>query len=137
MKKYINKTNGIIAVLISLVSLGFLAATIAFGFKELPDDYMGMPPSFAFWVYSMIFSLISMVFYFLDAVHSIELATIKKIFPAFNIIFALIVFLGIPVAIFIGGGVYTAVWYVYYAVIILLEIVSVVKHIKMKRSPEA
>ena len=137
MKKYINKTNGIIAVLISLVSLGFLAATIAFGFKELPDDYMGMPPSFAFWVYSMIFSLISMVFYVLDAVHSIELATIKKIFPAVNIIFALIVFLGIPVAIFIGGGVYTAVWYVYYAVIILLEIVSIVKHIKMKRSPEA
>ena len=137
MKKYINKTNGVIAVLISLVSLGFLVATIAFGFKELPDDNMGMPPSFAFWVYSMIFSLISMVFYVLDALHSFELATIKKIFPAFNIIFALIVFLGIPVAIFIGGGVYTAVWYVYYAVIILLEIVSIVKHIKMKRSPEA
>ena len=136
MKKYINKTNGIIAVIISLASLGFLGATIAFGLKELPDDYMGMPPSFAFWVYSMIFSLISMVFYVLDALHSIELATIKKIFPAFNIIFALIVFVGIPVAIFIGGGVYTAVWYVYYAVIILLEIVSIVKHIKMKRSPE-
>ena len=137
MKKYINKTNGIIAVIISLASLGFLGATIAFGFKELPDDYMGMPPSFAFWVYSMIFSLISMVFYVLDAVHSIELALVKKIFPAFNIIFALIVFLGIPVAIFIGGGVYTAVWYVYYAVMIAMEIVSIVRHIKIKRSPEA
>ena len=135
MKKYINKTNGIIAVIISLASLGFLGAAIAFGFKELPDDYMGMPPSFAFWVYSMIFSLISMVFYFLDALHSIELA-FQKILPAFNIIFALIVFAGIPVAIFIGGGVYTAVWYVYYAVMIAMEIVSIVKHIKMKRSPE-
>ena len=135
MKKYINKTNGIIAVIISLASLGFLGATIAFGLKELPDDYMGMSPSFAFWVYSMIFSLISMVFYFLDALHSIELA-FQKILPAFNIIFALIVFAGIPVAIFIGGGVYTAVWYVYYAVMIAMEIVSIVKHIKMKRSPE-
>lgn len=134
MKNHIKKTCGIIALLISLISLGFLAVSIAFGFEETSSDYIGMSPSFAFWIYAMIFSLLSMVFYFIDALKSIVLA-FNRIFAAFNIIFALLIFTGVPISIWLGGGVYTAIWFLYYMVIIITEVISIIKHIKIKKSP--
>ena len=128
MKKYMNKTHGIVAAIISVISFGLLIAAI-FSLIKQPESVQLMQPSFAFWIYSMIFAYISLVFYLIDALGSIVRA-FKKIHTAFNAILTIVIFTAIPVALHFGGGANTAIWYAYYVFLFTMEIISIIKHQK-------
>ena len=132
MKKQIRKRAGVIAVVISLLSFA-LAIGAVIAMVKLPSNEFGLHPAFGLWVYSMIFALFSLPFYFFDAITSIRYA-IKKISPIFHIILAIMIFIGIPMCVKIGGGVNTGIWYAYYAVLLVMEIISIIKHLKYKKA---
>ena len=95
---------------------------------------MGVSKSFAFWVYAVITSILSLIFYFVDAVMSIAKA-ILKIHPVFNIVLAVMLFGAIPMMLFVGAklGINIYIYFSYYLAIFVLEIVSIIKHIKLSR----
>ena len=134
MENRARKTSGIMAVIISVISFSLLILSVISAMK-FPENNYGMHPSFAFWIYSMIFAYISLVFYLIDALHSINRA-FKKIHPTFNIIFALMTLIAIPIAVYIGGGVHTALWYAYYIIIFIMEILSIIKHHKIAKESQ-
>ena len=135
MKKRENKRiriSSICAIIFSIASFGMLAAaavylTAVYLIKNNPSEEVVMPPSFAFWIYSVIFALISMVFYFIDALRAIARA-FKKINPAFNLIIALLFVCAIPLLVFVGAGSGAIIWNAYYVLIFVLEIVSTIKY---------
>ena len=130
MKKRENKgirISSICAIIFSIASFGMLAAAAVYLIKNNPSEEVVMPPSFAFWIYSVIFALISMVFYFIDALRAIARA-FKKINPAFNLIIALLFVCAIPLLVFVGAGSGVIIWNAYYVLIFVLEIVSTIKY---------
>lgn len=130
MKKRENKRiriSSICAIIFSIASFGMLAAAAVYLIKNNPSEEVVMPPSFAFWIYSVIFALISMVFYFIDALRAIARA-FKKINPAFNLIIALLFVCAIPLLVFVGAGSGAIIWNAYYILIFVLEIVSTIKY---------
>jgi hypothetical protein len=130
MRKRENKSisvSSICAILFSIASFGMLVAAAVYLIKFNPSEEVMMPPSFAFWIYSVIFALISMVFYFIDALRAIARA-FKKINPAFNLIIALLFVCAIPLLVFVGAGSGVIIWNAYYVLIFVLEIVSTVKY---------
>ena len=131
MKKKIRKRSGIIAVFLSLASFALAGGAIV-AMVKLPANEFGLHPAFGLWVYSMIFALFSLPFYLFDAIASIRYAA-RKVFPIFHIVLAIMIFIAIPMCIGIGGGADTAIWYAYYAVLLVMEIVSIAKHLKYKR----
>lgn len=131
MRKRENKSisvSSICAILFSIASFGMLVAAAVYLIKFNPSgEALGMPPSFAFWIYSVIFALISMVFYFIDALRAIARA-FKKINPAFNLIISLLFVCAIPLLVFVGAGSGVIIWNAYYVLIFVLEIVSTIKY---------
>ena len=130
MKKRENKKiriSSICAIIFSIASFGMLAAAAVYLIKNNPSEEVVMPPSFAFSIYSIIFALISMVFYFTDALRAIARA-FKKINPAFNLIIALLFICAIPLLVFVGAGSGVIIWNAYYVLIFVLEIVSTIKY---------
>ena len=83
----------------------------------------------------MIAAYGSLIFYFVDAVFSI-IKIFMKIHPIFNTILSIMLLGAIPMGLFVGGGLGISIyiWNAYYLAIFILEIVSIVKHIKMKSS---
>jgi hypothetical protein len=130
MRKRENKSisvSSICAILFSIASFGMLVAAAVYLIKSNPSEEVMMPPSFAFWIYSVIFALISMVFYFIDALRAIARA-FKKINPAFNLIISLLFVCAIPLLVFVGAGSGVIIWNAYYVLIFVLEIVSTIKY---------
>jgi hypothetical protein len=130
MRKRENKSisvSSICAILFSIASFGMLVAAAVYLIKSNPSEEVMMPPSFAFSIYSVIFALISMVFYFIDALRAIARA-FKKINPAFNLIIALLFVCAIPLLVFVGAGSGVIIWNAYYVLIFVLEIVSTIKY---------
>ena len=135
MKKKIRKRSGIIAVFLSLASFALAGGAIV-AMVKLPANEFGLHPAFGLWVYSMIFALFSLPFYLFDAITSIRYA-VRKAFPIFHIILTVMIFIAIPMCIGIGGGANTAIWYAYYAVLLVMEIVSIAKHLNYKKSEKS
>ena len=138
MKNVSTKIPAIIAMLIALFSLGLLIAAFIVSINEVvPEGGIpegGVSKSFAFWVYAVITSILSLIFYFVDAVMSIAKA-ILKIHPVFNIVLAVMLFGAIPMMLFVGAklGINIYIYFSYYLAIFVLEIVSIIKHIKLSR----
>ena len=132
MKDVASKTPGIIAVIISTVSIGLIILSF---FVEAPveQEVQGVSRGFACWIFSMIVGFISVFFYVIDGVVCLVKVFIK-INPGFNIISALLYIGSAPMALFVGSPLsLTVIWYVYYLGIFVLEIVDIVKHIKMQK----
>ena len=130
MRKRENKSirvSSICAIVFSIASFGMLVAAAVYLIKFNPSEEVMMPPSFAFWIYSVICALISMVFYFIDALRAISRA-FKKINPAFNLIIALLFICAIPLLVFVGAGSGVIIWNAYYILIFALEIVSTIRY---------
>lgn len=132
MKKKIRKRSGIIAAILSMVSFALVGGAVVAMIK-LPANEFGLHPAFGLWVYSMIFALFSLPFYLFDAIASIRYA-VRKVFPIFHIVLTIMIFIAIPMCIGIGGGADTAIWYAYYAVLLVMEIISIIKHLKYKKA---
>ena len=133
MKHVSTKIPAMIAMLIALFSLGLLITAFIVSIDEVEPE-MGVSKSFAFWVYAVITSMLSLIFYFVDAVMSIAKA-ILKIHPVFNIVLAVMLLGAIPMMLFVGAklGINIYIYFSYYLAIFVLEIVSIVKHIKLSR----
>ena len=134
MKETSIKTHAIIAMVISLISFSLMIASLVALLIEPAGDE-GVSSSFAFWVYGMIVAYFSLIFYFVDAVLSI-IKIFRKIHPVFNSVLALMLVGAIPMSIFVGGGlgINVYIWNAYYVAIFILEIVSIIKHVKLNSS---
>ena len=129
MKDVASKTLGIIAVIISAISVGLMIWGL---FIDTPVE-QGVSRGFACWIFSMIVGFISVFFYVIDGVVCL-VKVFTKINPVFNIISALLYIGSAPMALFVGAPLsFTAIWYVYYLGIFVLEIVDIAKHIKFQR----
>ena len=134
MKSTLTKSAAIIAMIISLISFYLVITAFVVSANEPPVED-GVSRSFAFWVFSVIVACASMIFYFIDAIFSI-VKIFMKIHPKFNTILSIMLIAAIPMVIYVGGGlgINIFIWNAYYLAIFILEIVSIVKHIKMKSS---
>ena len=130
MKDISSKIHAIIAMAISLVSFGFMIASLVAMINYVPqaEEGFGVSPSFAFWLYGILIAMFSLIFYLVDAVLSI-IKVFKRIDPVFNGILALLLIGAVPMVIFVGGGlgINVYIWNAYYLGIFVLEIISIVK----------
>ena len=134
MKETSIKIHAMIAMAISLISFGFLFASLVMALTETPVA-SEVSRSFALWVWGMIVAYFSLLFYFVDAVLSI-IKIFLKIHPIFNAVLSVMLIGAIPMALFVGGGlgINIYIWNAYYLAIFILEIVSIVKHVKLNSS---
>ena len=134
MESTATKSAAIFAMLISLISFCLTIAAFVISANETPV-VGGVSRSFAFWIFGVIFAYVSLIFYFIDAIFSI-IKVFLKIHPVFNAILSIMLLGAIPMVIFVGGGlgIKIYIWNAYYLAIFVLEIVSIVKHIKMNSS---
>ena len=133
MKNVSTKIPAIIAMLIALFSLGLLITAFIVSIDEIEPE-MGVSKSFAFWVYAVLTSILSLIFYSVDAVISV-VKVFLRIHPIFNIVLALLLVGAIPMMLFVGAklGINIYIYFSYYLTIFVLEIVSIIKHIKLSR----
>ena len=133
MKNVSTKIPAMIAMLIAIFSLGLLIAAFIVSINEVEPE-SGVSKSFAFWVFAVITSMLSLIFYFIDAVFSI-IKAFMKIHPIFNIVLALLLIGATPMMLFVGAklGINIYIYFSYYLAIFVLEIVSIIKHIKLSR----
>ena len=122
-------------MIISLVSFVLMISSFVALITEPPLEQGDISKSFAFWLWGMIVAYFSLIFYFIDAILS-AIKVFMKIHPVFNTILSTLLLGAIPMGIFVGGGLGISIyiWNAYYLAIFTLEIVSIVKHIKMKSS---
>ena len=134
MESISTKVSAIIAMIISLTSFCLIITAFVISANEPPVE-MGVSRSFAFWVFGMIAAYGSLIFYFVDAIFSI-IKIFMKIHPIFNAILSIMLLGAIPMGLLVGSGLGISIyiWNAYYLAIFILEIVSIVKHIKMKSS---
>ena len=133
MKSLSSKIPAMVAMLIAIFSLGLLITAFIVSINEVEPE-SGVSKSFAFWVYAVLTSILSLIFYFVDAVISVVKAFLR-IHPIFNIELALLLVGAIPMMLFVGAklGINIYIYFSYYLTIFVLEIVSIIKHIKLSR----
>ena len=133
MKSLSSKIPAVIAMLIAIFSLGLLITAFIVSINEVEPE-SGVSKSFAFWVYAVLTSILSLIFYFVDAVISVVKAFLR-IHPIFNIVLALLLVGAIPMMLFVGVklGINIYIYFSYYLTIFVLEFVSIIKHIKLSR----
>ena len=133
MKSLSSKIPAMIAMLIAIFSLGLLFTAFIVSINEVEPE-SGVSKSFAFWVFAVLTSILSLIFYFVDAVISVVKALLR-IHPIFNIVLALLLVGAIPMMLFVGAklGINIYIYFSYYLTIFVLEIVSIIKHIKLSR----
>ena len=132
MKDTSTKGAAIFAMIISLISFGLMICSFIALITEPAREQGDVSKSFAFWVFGMIVAYFSLIFYFIDAILS-AIKVFMKIHPIFNTILSTLLLGTIPMGIFVGGGLCISIyiWNAYYLAIFILEIVSIVKHVKM------
>ena len=135
MESTSTKGAAIFAMIISLVSFVLMISSFVALITEPPLELGDISKSFAFWLWGMIVAYFSLIFYFVDAVLSV-IKIFLKIHPAFNAVLAIMLIGAIPMALFVGGGlgINIYIWNAYYLAIFVLEIVSIVKHVKLNSS---
>ena len=135
MESTSTKVSAIIAMIISLVSFVLMISSFVALITEPPLELGDISKSFAFWLWGMIVAYFSLIFYFIDAIFSI-IKIFMKIHPIFNAILSIMLLGAIPMGLFVGGGLGISIyiWNAYYLTIFILEIVSIVKHVKLNSS---
>ena len=134
MRSVATKVSAIIAMLISLFSFALLVSAFIVSINEVPPE-MGVSQSFGLWVFAVIIAMISLIFYTIDAIFSI-IKIFMKIDPIFNSILAVILIGAIPMVIYVGGGlgINIYIWFSYYLLMFVLEIVAIIKHVRMMKA---
>ena len=129
MKKLYTKIPAIIAMLICVVAVALAIALVIFALKANSSDV-----GFLLGIVIYYAAIISYIFYLIDAVLSI-IKAVMKINPVFNGILAVLIVGTIPMSMFAfqAKHLYIGLMYIYYLAIFVLEVISVVKHIKMMR----
>ena len=129
MRDVASKTHGIIAVIISAISIGLMIWGL---FIDTPVE-QGVSRGFACWIFSIIIALISVFAYVVDGIVC-AIKAFQKNRPGFNLISAVLYIGSAPMAFFVGLPLNTTViFYVYYLGIFVLQIIDIVKHIKAQK----
>lgn len=129
MRDVASKTHGIIAVIISAISLGLMIWGL---FIDTPVE-QGVSRGFACWIFSIIVAIVSVISYVVDGIICL-IKALNKIRPGFNLISAVLYIGSVPMLFFVGAALnFTVVWYVYYLGIFVLQIVDIIKHIKLQK----
>ncbi len=133
MKSLSSKIPAMIAMLIAIFSFGLLITAFIVSMNEVQPE-SGVSHSFAFWAFAVMTSMVSLIFYFIDAVMSVVKA-FMRIHTIFNIILASLLVGAIPMTLFVSGklGINIYISFSYYLAIFVLEVISIVKHIKSSR----
>lgn len=131
MKSTIIKYPAMIAMAVSLVSFSLVIAALVASYTE-PQVNEGVSKSFSLWVFGTIVAYFSLIFYFIDAIFSI-IKVFMKIHPLFNAILSVMLILSIPMGVLVGSGlgINIYIWNAYYLTIFVLEIISIIKHVKI------
>ena len=124
MKKVYVKISGMIAMLMTILTFSLWTPI----FLEQVDRGLGL----ALWALASLTAICSLFFYFVDAVLSV-IKVFKKIHPVFNGIVVVAIVGIIPMTCL--GVVCNALWipFLYGLALVVLEIVSIIKHIKLSR----
>ena len=134
MESVSTKISAMIAMFFSLISFILLISAFIVSINEIPPE-MGVSKSFALWVFAIIVAMFSLIFYTIDAIFSF-VKVFMKIDPKFNFILAVVLIGAIPMVIHVGGrlGINIYIWFSYYLLMLVLEIVSIKKHVKMMKA---
>ena len=127
MKKFCVKISGMIAMLMTILTYSLWTPI----FLEQVDRGLGL----ALWALASLTAICSLFFYFVDAVLSV-IKVFKNIHPVFNSIVVAAIVGIIPMTWFLLRGVVgNALWlpFLYGLALVVLEIVSIIKHIKLSR----
>ena len=132
MRKIYPKISAIVAMLMTILSFGLLAASGEFLGVEPPPE-SAYSASSVFWIYAVLVSLLSLHFYTIDGIVS-AVNAIRKVDPVFNCVLAVVLFVGIPLCIHVGGrlGINIIIWFSYYLGMFILELVSIIRLTKMQ-----
>lgn len=137
MKKGCTKVVGIVAASISAVAFILeIASLIASALYVPPEgtEQIGLGLPFQLWIYSVLISIPSLVLYTIDAVFSFVNARFREN-RWFNIFFGVFLLGGVPMLWFFGGSadyLLGSIWYVYYFAMLVLEVVSIIRHKRAK-----
>ncbi len=117
MKHITSKIPAMIGLFCSAFSFIWLIGSIIEPVSILP----GGNSSFALWVISVINAFFAMLFYFVDAIISV-IKALKGENRALNIILAGVVAGGVPMVVFVGGGlgINILIWNLYHAGMVAL-----------------
>ena len=128
MRKMYSKIPAIIAMLITIASFVLLAIAFSISQNEIEPE-SGVSKSFALGILGLLTAICGLIFYLIDAFISIAKVSMK-INPAFNLILAIVIFAGplVGLATRILPDITIIIWV---AIIFVLEIISVIQHIKM------
>ena len=127
MKKVYVKISGMIAMLMTILTFSLWIPI----FLGQVDRGLGL----ALWALGSLPAICSLFFYFVDAVLSV-IKVFKKIHPVFNGIVVVAIVGIIPMTwLLLRGVVGNALWlpFLYGLALVVLEIVSIIKHIKLSR----
>ena len=119
---YLTKAIAFIGMLMTVFSLGLAIASV------IPNN--DHDTQFGLWVYSVIVAFVSLFFYIIDGIFCI-IRAFYKLDVIFNIILGVMIFISIPMVIYIGGRpLICVIWNVYYFVMLVLEMISIFQAIK-------
>ena len=129
MKKVYTKIPAMIAMLISVVTIALFLASLIYVLNGGDADIGFLVVIGLHYIKMIIYG-----FYFIDAILSIVKA-IEKIQPVFNSILALLIVGTIPLELWAldAKRIYIGLVCIYYLAIFVLEVISIVKHIKLMR----
>ena len=131
MKKLYSKIPAMIGMLITIISVGLLIGAFIISINEVEPE-SGISKSFALAIVALIVALCSLFFYFIDAVLSL-IKVFRKIHPIFNGAMALVIIGTVPI-VFAKSELSDIRIALCAATIFVMEIISIIKHIKMTRS---
>ena len=123
-----------IPAMIGLFFSAFSFIWVISSFMELDPILPGGNSPFALWVISVINAFFAMLFYFVDAIISV-IKAFKGENRALNIILASAVAVGVPMVVFVGGGlgINILIWNLYHAGLVALEIILLLKSLRLAK----
>ena len=124
MKKVYVKISGMIAMLMTILTFSLWTPI----FLGQVDRGVGL----ALWALGSLSAICGLFFYFVDAVLSV-IKVFKKIHPVFNSIVVVAIVGIIPMTWLLLRGVVGRLPFLYGLALVVLEIVSIIKHIKLSR----
>ena len=129
MNKLRSKIPAMIAMVISLVSFGFMIASLVT--LNVPPNGETYHPSFAFWIYAVIIAALSFIFYFVDALLSLHKATLK-IDTLFNTVLGIVLLVGIAILVCTtyADTAIIVLWNIGHLAMFVLEVISICRHLK-------
>lgn len=131
MKDIDTKAPAMLGIFFSILSFAFVINAWVLSMTEVATE-SAHGPGFGSLIVGFVLALISMFWYTYDGVISL-IKAFHKINPRFNIALAVVIFIGIPMVLCFGVG---QIWNTYHLAIVVLEIISVVMHLKAERCEE-